>query len=78
MTAIVLKSYSFIRTGFISAIASWMLGHLTAMHKAVHASRAMSANETIARLMLHEYPEHTYASLLAELNRKTLQEIYNA
>jgi len=78
MTAIVLNTYSYIKTGFVAAIASWMLGHLTSVNRAIMTSRAMSANEQIARALLHEYPDHTYPSLLAELNRKTLQDIYNA
>jgi len=78
MTAIVLKSYSFLRTGFIAALSSWFIGHLNSMNRAIMTSRAISANEQIARALLHEYPDHTYPSLLAELNRKTLQDIYNA
>jgi hypothetical protein len=54
-----------------------MLGHLTSINRAIMTSRAMSANEQIARALLHEYPDHTYASLLAELNRNTLRDIYN-
>jgi len=27
--------------------------------------------------LIHEYPEHTYHSLLGELNRKTIQGEYN-
>jgi hypothetical protein len=77
MTAIVLNTYSYIKTGFVATIASWMLGHLTSFNRAVMTSRAMSANQEIARALLHEYPDHTYASLLAELNRNTLRDIYN-
>jgi hypothetical protein len=36
----------------------------------------MEANEMVARQLLKEYPEHTYESLLAELNRKTMTEVY--
>lgn len=77
MTAIVLNTYSYLKTGFVAALASWMLGHLTSVNRAIMTSRALSANEQIARSLLHEYPNHTYASLLADLNRKTLQDIYN-
>jgi len=45
--------------------------------KAIRVSRQSEANRQIARLMLHEYKDHTYESLLAELNFKTLQDIYN-
>lgn len=38
-------------------------------------SRQVSANQHIARYMLHEYPGHTYQSLLAELNAKTIQDM---
>jgi len=76
MTAIVLKSYSFLRTGFIAALSSWFIGYLNSMNRAILVARQTSANQQLARMMLHEYPDHTYASLLAELNRKTLQEIY--
>tara|TARA_B100000497_G_C7434260_1_gene270894 strand:+ start:372 stop:503 length:132 start_codon:yes stop_codon:yes gene_type:complete len=36
-------------------------------------SRQIAANEQIARVLLIEYPEHTYYSLLAELNHKTME-----
>jgi hypothetical protein len=45
--------------------------------KAIRVSRQLEANRQIARWMLHEYKDHTYESLLAELNFKTLQDIYN-
>jgi hypothetical protein len=40
-------------------------------------SRQCAANESVAKALLHEYPEHTYHSLLAELNRLTIQGAYN-
>ena len=75
MTTIVMKGYSLAlketATIFFSSIFSW----IGSIGKAIQVSRQMAANEQIARHMLHEYPEHTYYSLLAELNHKTL-EVY--
>jgi hypothetical protein len=76
MTALVLKSYSLVREGFIAGLAAWMIGHMKAVGKAIELSRSCSANETIARHLLREYPGHTYGSLLHELNQKTLERIY--
>jgi hypothetical protein len=45
--------------------------------KSIQAARQIQANEQVARMLLHEYKEHTYDSLLAELNRKTMESIYN-
>jgi hypothetical protein len=73
MTAIVLKSLKLPKFLF----ATWIIGHLTAVGKAIRTSRQCSANEVIARQLLHEYPNHTYHSLLAELNRTTIQGEYN-
>jgi hypothetical protein len=77
MTAIVLNTYSYIRTGIIETVLKKVSETLTSVSRAMHVSRQLSANEQIARFMLHEYSDHTYASLLAELNRKTLQDTYN-
>ena len=77
MTAIVLNTYSYIRTGIIETVLKKVSEILTSVSNAMHVSRQLSANEQIARFLLHEYPNHTYASLLAELNRKTLQDTYN-
>ena len=76
MTTIALRGYSLLKTSFITAFASWMIGHMRSVGKAVELSRSMSANEMIARQLLPEYREHTYYSLLAELNRKTMERIY--
>lgn len=76
MTALVLKSYSLVREGFITGLAAWMIGHMKAVGKAIELSRQCSANETIARHLLKEYPEHTEASLLHELNQKAMERIY--
>jgi hypothetical protein len=73
MTAIVLKTLNLPKFLF----ATWIIGHLTAVGKAIRISRQCTANEYIARQLLHEYPEHTYHSLLGELNRKTIQGEYN-
>ena len=75
MTTLVMKGYSLAlketATIFFSGIFSW----IGSIGKAIQVSRQMEANAQIARYMLHEYPEHTYYSLLAELNHKTL-EVY--
>ena len=70
MTAIVLNTYSYIRTGIIAKPFNWFLGFMTSIGEAIKMSRQISANEQIARVLLIEYPEHTYYSLLAELNIK--------
>jgi hypothetical protein len=77
MTTLVANTYSYLKSGFTVALVSWIIGHLTAVGRAIQASRQTAANEIVARQLLHEYPEHSYESLLAELNRKTLQDIYN-
>jgi hypothetical protein len=76
MTAIALRGYSLLKSSFITAFAAWMIGHMKAVGKAVELSRSMSANEHLARMLLPEYKEHTYYSLLAELNRKSMESIY--
>jgi hypothetical protein len=53
-----------------------MIGHMKAVGRAIELSRQCSANENIARHLLREYPEHSYSSLLHELNQKTLERIY--
>ena len=76
MTALALKGYSLVRSGLIAGLSAWIIGHMKAVGKAVELSRSISANEQIARVLLHEYPEHTYYSLLAELNQKSVERIY--
>jgi len=76
MTELALKGFSKVRSGFITVFASWIIGHMKAVGKAVELSRSMAANEQIARQLLPEYREHTYYSLLAELNRKTMERVY--
>lgn len=76
MTALALKGYSLVRNGFIAGLSAWIIGHMKAVGKAVELSRSISANEQIARVLLHEYPEHTYYSLLSELNQKSVERIY--
>jgi len=73
MTAIVLNTYSYIRTGIIAKPFNWFVGFMSSIGEAIKMSRQISANEQIARVLLIEYPEHTYYSLLTELNRKTLE-----
>jgi hypothetical protein len=76
MTALALKGYSLVRNGFIMAFAAWMIGHVRAVGRAIEFSRSCSANEMIAQHLLKEYPEHTYYSLLSDLNRQTMERIY--
>ena len=73
MTAIVLNTYSYIRTGIIAKPFNWFVGFMNSIGEAIKMSRQISANEQIARVLLIEYPEHTYYSLLVELNHKTLE-----
>lgn len=68
MTAIVLKSLSLPRL---------IVELFSSIGKSMVVSRQCAANESVAKALLHEYPEHTYHSLLAELNRKTIQGEYN-
>ena len=76
MTAIALRGYSLLKKGFITGFTAWMIGHMKSFGKAVELSRSMSANEHLARMLLPEYREHTYYSLLAELNKKSMERIY--
>lgn len=48
-------------------------GFFASVGTAMQMSRQIAANEQIARVLLIEYPEHTYYSLLAELNYKTME-----
>ena len=72
MTAIVLKSLSLPRLSF-----NWIAELFSSISKSMIVSRQCAANEVIAKALLHEYSDHTYHSLLAELNRGTIQKAYN-
>jgi hypothetical protein len=72
MTAIVLKSLSLPKLSF-----NWIVELFSSIGKSMIVSRQCAANESVAKALLHEYPEHTYHSLLAELNSKTIQGEYN-
>ena len=72
MTAIVLKSLSLPRLSF-NCIAELF----SSIGKSMIVSRQCAANEVVAKALLHEYSDHTYHSLLAELNRVTIQRAYN-
>ena len=76
MTALALKSYSLLRTGFIATLFAWMTGHLSSVGRAVMVSRQIEANQKLAHLLRHEYPHEDYAGILAILNDKTLREYY--
>ena len=72
MTAIVLKSLSLPRLSF-----NWIAELFSSIGKSIIVSRQCAANEVVAKALLHEYSDHTYHSLLAELNRVTIQRAYN-
>jgi len=72
MTTIVLKSLSLPKLSF-----NWIVEVFSSIGKSMIVSRQCVANESVAKALLHEYPEHTYHSLLAELNRLTIQGAYN-
>ena len=76
MTALALRSYSLLKTGFIATLFAWMTGHLSSVGRAVMVSRQIEANEKLAHLLKHEYPHEDYAGILAILNDKTLKEYY--
>lgn len=56
------------------AVASFLVGFGKSIHNSIALSRQVRANEYIVKHLLIEYPEHTYQSLLHELNQKTLKE----
>ena len=76
MTALALRSYSLLKTGFIATLFAWMTGHLSSVGRAVMVSRQIEANQKLAHLLRHEYPHEDYAGILAILNDKTLKEYY--
>ena len=55
---------------------AWIAIFLTSVSNAMAASRQIAVNEKIASQLLHEYPEQTYQSLLADLNERTIRSIY--
>ena len=76
MTALALRSYSLLKTGFIATLFAWMTGHLSSLGRAIMVSRQIEANQQLAHLLRHEYPHEDYAGILAILNDKTLREYY--
>ena len=76
MTALALRSYSLLKTGFIATLFAWMTGHLSSLGRAIMVSRQIEANQKLAHLLRHEYPHEDYAGILAILNDKTLKEYY--
>ena len=76
MTALALRSYSLLKTGFIATLFAWMTGHLSSVGRAVMVSRQIEANQKLAHMLRHEYPHEDYAGILAILNDKTLKEYY--
>ena len=71
------KVSSFIRNSFVATLFAWMVGYLDAMGRAITVSRQMEANQKLAHMLRHEYPNESYAGILAILNQKTLKEYYN-
>ncbi len=69
MTSIVMKVQSWSLPNPLEAIASFF----ASVNKSMQLSRQIAANEQIARVLLIEYPEHTYYSLLAKLNHEALE-----
>ena len=76
MTALAMRSYALLKTGFIATLFAWMTGHLSSVGRAVMVSRQIEANQKLAHLLKHEYPHEDYAGILAILNDKTLREYY--
>ena len=74
MTTIALRGYSLVKSGFIAALFAWITGHMFAVGRAIQASRQMEANEHLARLIRHEYPNETHFGIVAILNQKTMKE----
>lgn len=74
MTAIVLKNFSVAREVFVNKIFMFFISLFTSIAKSIQISRQIEANRQIAKHLLPEYPEHTYESLVAELNHKTIQK----
>jgi len=68
MTTLAVKGFS-LGLNFLEGI----FGIFGRIGRAVTISRQIEANRFIAEKIIHEYPEHTVASLAAELNRKTVE-----
>jgi len=60
--------------GSVNKIFMFIAGLFTSIGKSIQVSRQIEANRQIAKHLLQEYPEHTYESLVAELNHKTIQK----
>lgn len=76
MTALALRGYTLLKTGFIATLFAWMTGHMSSLGRAIMVSRQIEANQKLAHLLKHEYPHENYAGILAILNDKTLKEYY--
>ena len=76
MTALALRGYTLLKTGFIATLFAWMTGHMSSLGRAIMVSRQIEANQKLAHLLRHEYPHEDYAGILAILNDKTLREYY--
>ena len=76
MTALALRSYTLLKTGFIATLFAWMTGHMSSLGRAIKVSRQIETNQKMAHMLRHEYPHENYAGILAILNDKTLKEYY--
>lgn len=76
MTALALRGYSLLKSGFIAALFAWITGHINAVGRAIIVSKQVEANQKLAHMLKHEYPHEDYAGILAILNNKTLKEYY--
>ena len=70
------KLATMIRNSFVATLFAWMTGHLDAVGRAIQVSRQIEANQKLAHMLRHEYPNEDYAGILAILNDKTLKEYY--
>jgi len=52
----------------LTRFSSTLKSLLRSIHNSIALSRQLTANREIAGWMLKEYPEHTYDSLLADLD----------
>ena len=76
MTALALRGYTLLKTGFIATLFAWMTGHMSSLGRAIKVSRQIATNQKMAHMLRHEYPHENYAGILAILNDKTLKEYY--
>lgn len=74
MTAIAIQTLNF-STRILEGLYNGVKKTLQGIMMGYMLARQTQANRYIAQRLIHEYPNHTVASLHHELNRKTLQDI---